>query len=216
MPQFLACFQRTPFPHVSAWIDVSCKSVLTPPCIDMAELSVVEWNLAVSFLIRMYLLVRAVVTGRSPSTFHGDLLPPFSGSKRTFLLSSHFTGCLLDLLFDTEERSSMLLRNVSELLRTAPLYIPKDSSRHSNCSWEYKTQQNIPDRALSKTTEIVPIGYKPLCCGQRGVKSRRVYSITCTYIFCFLSVERTYIEICKRILRELKGQILLCWSRTAS
>jgi hypothetical protein len=73
---------------------------LTLPCVNMAELSAVEWNLTTSFVIRMYpkyyFLARAVVSGRSPPKFHRDVLPPFSGSKRTIRLLLAFTDFLLD------------------------------------------------------------------------------------------------------------------------
>jgi hypothetical protein len=93
---------------------ISCKSVLKP-------LSVVEWNLYVSSLIKMhpqdyYLLVCRVVSGRISSTFNWNLLPPSSGSKRKFRLSPSFTGFLPGLLFECEESGSTFLRNVRELL----------------------------------------------------------------------------------------------------
>jgi hypothetical protein len=124
---------------------------LTLLCINMAELSVVERNLAVSFLIRMYpkyyFLVRAVVSGRSPSTFHRDVLPPFSGSKGILCLSPAFTGFLLDSLSTLKKEAVCCSETWMNFYRTAP----KDSPRHSNRSWKYQIQQNIPDLALSKT-----------------------------------------------------------------
>jgi hypothetical protein len=146
---------------VSAWLDVSCKSVLTQP--DSSA-----YKHGRTFI--SWVKPRCVILNQT--------VPGVHSVCRLLLLASCLTYS------STLKKEAVCCSDTwVNFYRTAPLYIPKDSLPQSNRSWEYQIQQNIPDSSLSKTIEILPNCIQTsVRCGQRGVESSGVHSITCTYI----------------------------------